>query len=128
MSCVSVMTFNMWKIDGYPANWPHRRIPIFECLKTLKPDILCVQELHPLLHDTVVEALPNHAFVQNDFEGWQLEGNIYWNSTIFNMLQYGLVDIGIVQPLRRLFWVLLNQSTGGQLLVATAHYTWEGHV
>ncbi len=133
------MTFNMWKIDGYPANWPHRRTPILECLKTLRPDILCVQELHPLLHDTVVEALPTHVFVQDDFEGWQSEGNIYWSSEKFNMLQYGIIDIGIEQPLRRLFWVLLTLNTpdketkgshepaAGQLLVATAHYTWEGH-
>ncbi len=139
MSHISVMTFNMWKTDGYPANWPHRRMSILECLKTLTPDILCVHELHPLLHGTVMEALPTHAFVQDDFKGWQSEGNIYWNSDTFNMLQYGIIDIGIMQPLRRLFWVLLtlntsdreiegpNQSTVGQLLVATAHYTWEGH-
>jgi endonuclease/exonuclease/phosphatase family metal-dependent hydrolase len=138
MSRISVMTFNMWKIDGHPAKWPHRRMSILECLKILKPDILCIQELHPLLHDTIVEALPTHAFVKDDFEGWQSEGNIYWNSAIFNMLQYGNIDIGIVEPLRRLFWVLLtlnksdeerkksNQSAGNQLLVATAHFTWEG--
>jgi hypothetical protein len=41
------------------------------------PDILCIQERHPLLHDTIVEALPNHAFVKDDFPGWQSEGNIY---------------------------------------------------
>ena len=130
MSCISVMTFNMWKIDGYPTKWPHRRESILECLKIFQPDILCVQELHPLLHETVGEALPNHGFIQDDFEGWQLEGNIYWNCDKFSMVQYGVADIGIVQPLRRLFWVLLtaNSSTAGQLLVATAHYTWEGHV
>ena len=138
MSLLSVMTFNTWKIDGYPANWPQRRKSILECLKILKPDILCIQELHPLIHDTIVEALPTHAFVKDDFKGWQTEGNIYWNSGLFNMLQYGNIDIGIVQPLRRLFWVLLtlntsdketkksNQSSDGQFLVATAHFTWEG--
>ncbi len=139
VSRISVMTFNMCKTEGYPINWPQRRLPIIECMKTFTPDILCVQELHPLLHDTLVEALPTHAFVQDDFEGWQYEGNIYWNSSMFNMLEYGMVDIGIMEPLRRLFWVRLTiktskndneeqtQSNTRELLVANAHYTWQGH-
>ena len=130
LSRVSVMTFNMCKTDGYPINWPQRRLPIIECMKTFTPDILCVQELHPLLHDTLVEALPTHNFVQDEFEGWQLEGNIYWNSTMFKMLEYGIYDIGILEPLRRLFWVRLvttTSSTKNELLVANAHFTWEGH-
>jgi endonuclease/exonuclease/phosphatase family metal-dependent hydrolase len=76
-SRVSVMTFNMCKTDGYLINWPQRRLPIIECMTAFTPDILCIQELHPLLHDTIVEALPNHAFVKDDFPGWQSEGNIY---------------------------------------------------
>ena len=87
------------------------------------------RKLHPLLHDTVLEALSTHAFVQDDFEGWQSEGNIYWDSNKFNLMQYGMIDIGIVQPLRRLWWALLRyNNTSDQILVATAHYTWEGHV
>ena len=130
------MTFNMCKTDGYPINWPQRRLPIIECMTAFTPDILSVQELHPLLHDTLLEALPNHHFVQDDFAGWQLEGNIYWNSTMFNMIEYGMVDIGIQEPLRRLFWVRLtiktsenenSQSNRKELLIANAHFTWEGH-
>jgi endonuclease/exonuclease/phosphatase family metal-dependent hydrolase len=140
VSRISVMTFNMCKTDGYPINWPHRRLPIIECMTAFTPDILCIQELHPLLHDTIVEALPTHAFVQDDFPGWQSEGNIYWNSDMFKMLEYGMVDIGIMEPLRRLFWVRLgikiatneneeqSQSNTRQLLVTTAHYTWQGHI
>lgn len=139
VSRISVMTFNMCKTDGYPINWPQRRLPIIECMKAFTPDILGVQELHPLLHDTLVEALPTHAFVQDDFPGWQSEGNIYWNSAMFNTVEYGMVDIGIMEPLRRLFWVRLTikiianehgeagQSNRRELLVANAHYTWEGH-
>ncbi|CAF4384107.1 unnamed protein product [Rotaria sp. Silwood2] len=139
VSRISVMTFNMCKTDGYPINWPQRRLPIIECLTTYTPDILCVQELHPLLHDAIVESLPSHVFVQDDFPGWQSEGNIYWNSNMFKMMEYGMVDIGIMEPLRRLFWVRLavktftnenneqSQSNKKELIVATAHYTWEGH-
>jgi exonuclease III len=133
------MTFNMCKTEGYPINWPQRRLPIIECFTAFTPDILCIQELHPLLHDTIVEALPTHTFIQDEFPGWQNEGNIYWNRDMFNMLEYGMVDIGIMEPLRRLFWARLaikvatnenkeqNQSDTRELLVATAHYTWEGH-
>jgi mRNA deadenylase 3'-5' endonuclease subunit Ccr4 len=132
----------MWKVSNYPGNWPHRRLPILECLTTFSPDILCVQELHPLFHDVIAEVLSSHAYVKDDFAGWQNEGNIYWNSNLFNMIEYGMVDIGMMEPLRRLFWVLLkiktseqttevqNQSnhiSNQQVLVATAHYTWEGH-
>ncbi|CAF1506313.1 unnamed protein product, partial [Rotaria sordida] len=124
----------MCKTDGYPINWPQRRLPIIECMTAFTPDILCIQELHPLLHDTLIEALSTHAFIQDDFPGWQYEGNIYWNSNMFNMLEYGMVDIGIMEPLRRLFWVRLTikistneNEQQRQLLVATAHYTWEGH-
>ncbi|CAF1110182.1 unnamed protein product [Adineta steineri] len=139
ISRVSIMTFNMCKTEGFPINWPQRRLPIIECMTAFTPDILCIQELHPLLHDALVEALPKHIFVQDDFEGWQQEGNIYWNSDMFNMLEYGIVDIGIMEPLRRLFWVRLaiksssdetkeqSQLNTKEILVTTAHYTWEGH-
>ena len=131
MPRVSVMTFNMWRIDGYPAKWPHRRLSILECLKIFAPDVLCVQELHPLLHDTVVEALPKHKFVQDDFESWQFMENIYWNSNVLEMLEYGIVDIGMVHAPKRLFWVLLKFTSCDRqtkLLVANAHYTWQGNM
>lgn len=139
---ISVMTFNMWKYMNYPANWPQRRLPMLELLTTYTPDILCVQELHPLLHEVIIEGLPSHAYIKDDFAGWQNESNIYWNSNLFNMMEYGCNDIGMQEPLRRLFWVLLkiktpeesveiknslNTIANQQILVATAHFTWEGH-
>ena len=132
----------MWQNNDYPGNWPQRRLPILECLTTFTPDILCVQELHPLFHDLILEALPSHAYVKDDFAGWKYESNIYWNSKVFSMIEYGISDIGMMESLQRLFWVLLqiktpkqigegeNQSDSmstQQILVATAHYTWEGH-
>ncbi|CAF3679151.1 unnamed protein product [Rotaria sp. Silwood1] len=132
----------MWRVSNYPGNWPHRRLPLLECLTTFTPDILCVQELHPLFHDLIVEALPSHAYIKDDFAGWQNESNIYWNGNLFDIVEYGIVDIGMKEPLRRLFWVLLKVKTlkltteeqmksekiiTQQILIATAHYTWEGH-
>lgn len=139
---ISVMTFNMWKVGSDPGNWPQRRLPILDCLSTFTPDILCVQELHPLFHNVIIEAMPSHSYIQDNFTGWQNEGNIYWNSNLFDMVEYGMSDIGMMEPLRRLFWALLriktsektsdeqNQSASNstqQILVSTAHYTWEGH-
>ncbi|CAF3028075.1 unnamed protein product [Rotaria socialis] len=142
MPRISVMTFNMWKLGNYPANWPQRQQPIFECLTTFTPDILCVQELHPLFHDVIIKALPSHEYVKDDFGGWQYESNIYWNSNVFNMVEFGFSDIGMMESLSRLFWVLLeiktseetreenkqlNTTSTRKILVATAHFTWEGH-
>ena len=77
--------------------------------------------------------MPSHAYVKDDFTGWQNEGNIYWNSNLFDMVEYGVSDVGMMEPLRRLFWVLLKIKTSEsisnqQILVSTAHFTWEGHV
>jgi hypothetical protein len=73
---ISVMTFNMWKVSSYLGNRPQRRLPILECLTTFTPDILCAQELHPLFHDIIVEVMPSHACVKDDFADWHNEGNI----------------------------------------------------
>jgi endonuclease/exonuclease/phosphatase family metal-dependent hydrolase len=128
---ISVMSFNMWKVTSEPGNWPQRRLPMFECLTTFTPDILCVQELHPLFHDVILEALPSHAYIKDNFSGWQNESNIYWNTNLFTMVEYGIIDIGMKEPLRRLFWALLKiktpEQTTRQILISTAHFTWEGH-
>ena len=133
---ISVMTFNLWHGLEAPANWPERRLPMFECLKTYTPDILCVQENHPVFAEVIVEAMPTHRCVQDEFIGWRYEGNIFWNSTMFDQIEHGAIDIGMRETYRRLFWVLLQVKGPGesssseklqQLLVATAHFTWEGH-
>jgi endonuclease/exonuclease/phosphatase family metal-dependent hydrolase len=135
---ISIMTFNLWQTLNSPANWPQRRQPMIECLKTFTPDVLCVQELHPLFDQVIREALPTHSSVRDDFMGWTHEGNIYWNANLFESIDYGTVDIGMKEPLRRLFWVLLKVKSSEQaveepevkrqILVTTAHYTWEGHI
>lgn len=127
---ISVMTFNLWEDADGPANWPERRQPMIEVLSTYTPDILCVQEFHPAFQEVLCQALPNHHFIDDSFPGWHIEGNIFWNSTMFDKIEHGAIDIGMMEPSRRLFWALLKLkgSTDSQkILVTTAHYTWEGH-
>ncbi|CAF3899207.1 unnamed protein product [Rotaria magnacalcarata] len=114
----------MWKLGNYPANWPQRQQHILECLTTFIPDILCVQELHSLFHDVIIKVLPSHEYVKDHFG------------------EFGFSDIGMMESLRRLFWILLkiktseetmeenkqlNTTSTRKILVTTTHFTWEGH-
>lgn len=57
------------------------------------------------------------------------EGNIYWNTDMFELLTYGAEPIEIIEEYRRLFWVRLRfrQASDQTVFVSTAHYTWPGH-
>ena len=52
------------------------------------------------------------------------EGNIFWNTELFDLLEYGAQDIGILEEARRLFWVRLATGQGSTVVVATAHFSW----
>jgi len=73
-----------------------------------------------------------HCRIDDAFEGWASESNIWYNATIFEEVEHGHADIGNAQPhrvgakYRRLFWVRLRDIAGVTLLVATAHFTWQG--
>lgn len=117
-------TYNLWGSN----RWPEREEALRSFLKDLCPDILCVQEFRPALREVLDQELPDHRRVEDPFEGWVREGNIYWSARLFDLVQYGAEDIGILEPLRRLFWVRLRvKGTDRTLVVATAHYTWTGH-
>ena len=83
--------------------------------------------------DAIDKVLINHNYIKKNknesislFDGWQYEGNIFWNSLIFHKVGYGYIDIGLVEPLRRLFWVRLKMiCTNQSILVSTAHFTWQ---
>ena len=71
-----------------------------------------------------------HQRVEDPFEGWSQDGNIYWHHEPFEFVEYGVGDIGQLEKLRRLFWVRLRLRNAGRqqtLFVATAHYTWYGN-
>ena len=131
-------------------------------LRQLDPDVLLVQELCPEIAECVLEALPAHRCVtqadhnhsscsdqeeghgEEVFAGWQQEGNIFFRSSLFTLVQWGHEFIGQEEPLRRLFWVRLLpvqhcdfspdrqdgvncKSVSNTILFSTAHFTWQGH-
>jgi len=121
-----ICTYNLWNVE----RWPQRQEPLRKFLEHHVPDVLCIQELRPDTRQFVDEVLQGHGRVDDPFEGWLREGNIYWNWEMFDMVEYGAEDIGILEELRRLFWVRLRLrcvDDSRTLFVSTAHYTWPGH-
>ena len=119
-----VCTYNIWAGN----RWPERENALTRFLELHIPDILCVQELRPETHSVIDAVLENHQHVDDAFEGWHREGNIYWNRDLFDVTEFGAEDIGMYEKARRLFWVRLHSKDGsGTLFVSTAHYTWSGN-
>lgn len=114
-------TYNLWA--GF--RWPERAEPLREYLRLARPDVLCVQELRQHTAELIDQELAHHARVEDSFEGWLTEGNIYWSTELFELHEYGAEDIGL-ESLRRLFWVRLR-SGDRTVLVSTAHYTYQGN-
>ena len=103
----TVCTYNVWA----DSRAEEREKPLREFLRIHTPDILCLQELRGWSRDLIAEALPTHDCVTDDFEGWTVEGNVFWNRDLFDMVDCGAEDIGMIEPLRRLFWARLRLLT-----------------
>jgi len=118
-------TLNLWA----ESRWPERQEALKQFLQCYTPDILCVQELRPATRQFIDAVLETHQRVEDPFEGWLREGNIYWNREMFEPVEYGGEEIGILEELRRLFWVRLRFRVADApiLFVSTAHYTWAGN-
>ncbi len=120
----TICTYNIWG----EFRWPEREAALQSFFELNRPDIVCLQEYHPGPQQVLDRVLASHKRIEDAFEGWLMESNIYWNSSLFEMLEYGAEQIGHAETLRRLFWVRLRQpDTEKNLLVATAHLTWPGH-
>lgn len=122
----SVCTYNIWTW----TRWPERRASLQQFARDIHPDILCLQEVQAESRAALDEVLaPTHSRVDDGFQGWTDEGNIYWRTDLFEAVEHGAADIGILEPLRRLFWVRLRLLDGSDrtVLVSTAHFTWHGH-
>lgn len=122
----TVCTYNIWT----HTRWPERRPALQSFARHHLPDILCLQEVQAESRAALDEVLSvTHARVEDPFEGWTCEGNIYWNTALFEGVEYGAEDVGILEPYRRMFWVRLRlkDGSGRTILVATAHWTWAGH-
>lgn len=113
-------TYNLWGAE----RWEERRAPLERFLEVNRPDILCLQELTSQSCDLISATLPSMHRVEDPFPGWTDEGNIFWNSEMFDLIGYGAQDIGIIEPGRRLFWVRLTTRSGASVVISTAHFSW----
>jgi len=113
-------TYNLWGAE----RWEERRAPIQRFLEVNRPDILCLQELTPGACELIDSTLTTHRRVEDPFPGWTQEGNIYWNTEVFDLVEYGAEDVGILEEARRLFWVRLVARSGATVVVSTAHFSW----
>lgn len=117
-------SYNLWA----DQRWPEREEALRGYARLARPDVLCLQELRPATRDVLDQELPGHARVDDPAEGWSQEGTIYWSKALFDLVEYGAEEIGMLEPLRRLFWVRLRaKRRKSTVLVLTAHYTWGGN-
>lgn len=117
-------SYNLWETK----RWEDRAEPLRAYLELARPDVLCVQELRPPSQQLLDETLSEHDRVHDDFEGWTVEGNIWWARDQFSEVEHGAVELGQRSPLRRLFWVRLQLAESDTtVLVTTAHLTWQGN-
>jgi endonuclease/exonuclease/phosphatase family metal-dependent hydrolase len=122
----TVCTYNIWT----DTRWPERAESLRGFTQFHLPDIYCLQELQADSKRVLDEVLlPTHQRVEDDFKGWTVEGNIYWNTQLFELVEYGAEQVGIYEEFRRLFWVRLklNDDSGKTIFVSTAHWTYPGH-
>lgn len=122
----TVCTYNIWT----STRWPERRQALQRFAQHTLPDILCLQELIADSRAALDEVLfATHQRVDDPFEGWTREGNLYWNTNLFEIVEHGAEQIGIWEEFRRMFWARLRVKDGSNrtILVATAHFTWSGN-
>jgi endonuclease/exonuclease/phosphatase family metal-dependent hydrolase len=117
-------TYNLWNTE----RWDQRERPLRRFLEVQRPDILCAQELSQQASDLIVDTLAQLQGVDDPFPGWTSEGNIFWNTALFDLVNYGAEDIGMLERERRLFWVRLATESGKTMVVATAHFSWTGNI
>jgi endonuclease/exonuclease/phosphatase family metal-dependent hydrolase len=117
----TVCSFNLWQ-DFY---WPAREKSLKHFMSNHFPDIVALQELHPKTLSLLDNTLNLHQRIDDDFPGWKSESNIYWNHNLFELVSYGMEDVGIEEEYRNLFWVKLKckDDNSLEILIATAHFT-----
>ncbi len=121
---ISLLTLNLWNTELWDLRLPAVR----RFLQTYQPDICCFQEVRSNTLTDLDLALPTHARVCDELRGWTEEGSIYFNTTLFEEVGHGAVDLCMPETDRRLFWVRLRTlATGRILFVATVHLTHQGN-
>lgn len=127
MPCrITVTTFNLW--GG--KLWPARSTSLTQTLRGLCSDVYLFQEVQPELLDFLDSTLSGYDRVRSDNRpGWSSECNIYWNTDIFEMRDFGFGPLEMADyPHRGLFWVRLALKTDPSktIFVSTAHFPWVG--
>ena len=120
---LSVMSLNLWG----EQRWTVREPAVKACLETLRPDVLCLQELTARTRERLDVFLPDHERVDGDHPGWTSAGNVYWRSDRLTEVTHGAADVSLPEPGRRLFWVRLSlpDDDDRTLVVASAHLTYQ---
>lgn len=119
MQRISIITLNLWNTE----HWEKRKDCVASFVQTYGSDIYCFQEIRPELLTVLDEALPSYQRIEGEEEGWRYENTIYVKKLLFNILDFGYVDLQMPEPLRGLFWVKLETMDGKSLLVSTMHLT-----
>ena len=115
-------THNLW--GDHVAD--QRRAPLEALYRLRPPDLLATQEQRGWSRDLIDEAMPGHDRIQDDFAGWATQSCLWWRRDMFEYIEHGADDVGILSPDARLFWVRLA-TVSGPVLLSTAHLTWPGH-
>ncbi|HET6292673.1 MAG TPA: endonuclease/exonuclease/phosphatase family protein [Kribbella sp.] len=119
------MTYNLWG----EFHLDERRDALHALLITRPPDLLAVQELCASTRTLVDQALPGHSRVEDSFPGWEKQSNLWWRRDLFELVEHGWEDVGILSSDAALFWVRLQprDPDAPALVFSTAHLTWPGH-
>ena len=122
----TAMTYNLWG-----DHFIDERLDALRALFELRPpDILGTQELTPRLQALLDEALPDHDRVHDDFPGWSARSNIWWRRDVFELIEHGHHDIGLLAENGALFWTRLRPlgaPAPHELLFSTSHLTFQRH-
>ena len=122
---ISIVTYNIWGDE----RWECRKEALRNFMSLFDPDLVCLQEFHPVSRELLDNALSGHRRVQDNYAGWAMQSNIYWRASMFSEIEHGAEDVGITHEAdRRLYWVRLQVSAFDRsVLVSTAHLTHQRH-
>jgi endonuclease/exonuclease/phosphatase family metal-dependent hydrolase len=107
---ISLLTLNLWNTELWDLRLPAVR----RFLQTYQPDICCFQEVRSNTLTDLDLALPTHARVCDELRGWTEEGSIYFNTTLFEEVGHGAVDLCMPETDRRLVEALRKLIPSGQ--------------
>ncbi len=119
MERISLVSLNLWNTE----HWEKRKQCVVSFVQTYHADIYCFQEVRPQTLAVLDEALPEYRRIEGKEPGWQCENSIYVNKQLFQVKEFGRVDLNMPEVHRGLFWVRLLTTEQKLLFVGTMHLT-----